>query len=149
MKSVTFVRFALEHYALYAAWSADEEINRWLGDPTQEWLDYVLTTTQSFTWMIYENDTPVAHLQVDRLEDDFSQAQVTLMIAPQLRRQGYGRHVLTSMLEQPELIHVTRFYAFIKPANIASVELFRHVGYQPVSPEPSDNGYVEYEFQRG
>ncbi len=78
MGQLTFVKFRREHYDLYTTWSADEEINRWLGDPTLEWLDHVLTTSHSFTWMIYEHDRPVANLQIDRLEDDPSQAQDTL-----------------------------------------------------------------------
>lgn len=147
MGQLTFVKFRREHYDLYTTWSADEEINRWLGDPTLEWLDHVLTTSHSFTWMIYEHDRPVANLQIDRLKDDPSQAQVTIMIAPHLRRHGYGQRILTAMLQQKELAHVTRFYAFVKPENTASVELLKTMDYKLVSPRPSDTGYVEYELR--
>jgi RimJ/RimL family protein N-acetyltransferase len=148
MGNLTFVRFKREHYDLYATWSKDEEVNRWLGDADEEWLEHVLTTVYSFTWMIYEQDIPVANLQVDFMEDEPLEAQVTIMIAPQLRRQGYGQRVLTAMLRQAELRRVTRFYAFVKPENTASVELLKKMGYELVSPEPSNSGYVEYTFLR-
>ena len=148
MAELKFVRFQAEDYALYEAWSEEDEINHWLGSATTEWRDYILATQESFVWMIYDGDNPVANLEVDLLEDDASQAQVSYMVAPGFRRQGYGRQVLTCVLEQPELQGVRRFYAFVKPANVASVGLLTALGYTLVSPEPSEQGYVEYAYVR-
>lgn len=36
-------RFQQEHYAEYAAWFADPELNRHLGPIDQEWIDAVLS----------------------------------------------------------------------------------------------------------
>lgn len=146
MDELQFVRFGQDHTALYAQWCEDAETKRWLGTPTQEWLDYVLTTDQSFTWMVYDGDVPVGQLQIDPLEGAPTVFQVSCLVAPQQRRKGYGRRILLNLLERAELKHVTEFYAWVNVANTASRALLLSSGYEPQSSEPDKDGYIKYVY---
>lgn len=148
MTTLRFVTFGEEHFGLYRKWSFHKAIHPWIGDPIQEWFDYVMNTPTCFTWMIYEGDTPVAHLEVAMLEDDHSHAQVVIIITPEKHRNGYGRRILKLMLSRQELADVTCFYAFIHRNNVASIGLFSAMGYKPTSSEPDEEGYLRYELKR-
>ncbi len=143
-----FVKFTHDHVALYAQWCEEPETKRWLGTPTQEWLDYVLTTDLSFTWIVYDDEQPIGQLQIDPLEDDPTVAQVTILVAPEQRRRGYARRMITGIHEHPALTHIVRFYARIEWENTASAALFMSMGYTPDTSERDEYGYVNYSFFR-
>lgn len=149
MTILTFIKFAPVHFDLYKEWSMEDTIHPWFGDPIPEWFDYVMTTAFCFTWMIYDKDIPVAHLEVGLIEDDHSQGQISIMVAPHRQRKGYGRRILIRMLTRKELANVKRFYAFIKPENVASVSLFTVIGLTTKMSEVNEQGYFEYELVRG
>jgi RimJ/RimL family protein N-acetyltransferase len=141
-----FIRFELAHMPLYAAWTGEGDGLRWLGAPTQEWLDYVLTTRNSLTWMVLDGARPVGHVQVDLLEDDPSQAQVSLVIAPDARRRGYARRILAALPGVPAHDHIERYYGFVHHDNAASRAMLDACGWRQLSPAPDDQGMLEYEW---
>lgn len=141
-----FAKFSHDHITLYAQWCEEPETKRWLGTPTQEWLDYVLTTDLSWTWIVYDGDLPVGQLQIDPLEDDPTVAQVTILVAPEQRRKGYARRMLNAVHTHNALTQIVRFYARIEHQNAASAALFTSMGYTPDTSEPDEYGYVNYSF---
>lgn len=96
--------------------------------------------------MVYDAQTPVAHLQIDLPEANATEAQVTIMVNPAQHRCGYGRRTLRQMLTLPELAFIKRYFAWIEPDNTASVGLFVSVGFRALSTTPDDTGYIEYEY---
>ena len=148
MADLKFVRFQSEDYELYKAWCEDEEIRRWFGPATTEWRDYVILSQSSFMWMIYDGNEPVANIQVDLSEGNSSKAHLAFMVRPGFRRKGYGRQVLLLALEQPELCDVRCFYASVEPANTASVGVLSSTSYTMTSPEPDEDGFIEYTYVR-
>jgi RimJ/RimL family protein N-acetyltransferase len=142
-----FVSFEKKDFALYALWCEDAEAKHWLSTPDEQWLNYVLTSSGVFVWMVYEDTTPVGQIHVD-VSDEGTQASISFLVPYAKRRQGYGCRMLQAMLSHPALATVQRFEAGVLPANTASARLLTKVGFKLASSEVDDEGFLTYLFLR-
>lgn len=148
MGNLCFVRFGAKRFALYRQWCREAETQRWLGEPDEQWLEYVVTAAGSFTWMIYVAETSIGQVQVDLFDDDPHQASIAFMVAPEHRKRGYGIDIVRAALTQPELAKVACFHAFIEPENHASVQLVERIGFRLLHLDPDEHGFLEYVYSR-
>ena len=76
---LNFRRFQAGDFAMYKAWFADPELERWLGPLDDEWLAAVLSERASdrATWLISDGETPVAVIETSLHPENESLAAVT------------------------------------------------------------------------
>jgi RimJ/RimL family protein N-acetyltransferase len=73
---------------------------------------------------------------------------IAYVVDPALRRRGYGVDMILSLLQVPELGHVSFFAAGIEPENTASVQCLLSAGFHPLDPVPDWEGIVYYARRR-
>ena len=71
-------------------------------------------------------------------------ANISYVVDPARRRQGYGTAVIAALLTCPQLAHVSLFVAGVEPANAGSVSCLLKHGFQPLDPTPDWEGTVYY-----
>jgi RimJ/RimL family protein N-acetyltransferase len=71
-------------------------------------------------------------------------ANISYVVDPALRRQGYGTSVIAALLTCPQLAHVSLFVAGVEPANTGSVSCLLQNGFHPLDPTPDWEGTVFY-----
>jgi RimJ/RimL family protein N-acetyltransferase len=71
-------------------------------------------------------------------------ANISYVVDPALRRQGYGTSVIAALLTCAQLAHVSLFVAAVEPANTGSVGCLLQNGFQPLDPTPDWEGTVYY-----
>ncbi|MBK9123977.1 MAG: GNAT family N-acetyltransferase [Chloroflexi bacterium] len=148
MNALRFVRFGAEHLPVFQSWFEDEATRHWLSTPDLRWFEFVTTDPQTFAWMIYDGNVPIGQAQVGHYNDDSRQASIACAVAPDRRNRGYATHLLHHLLRQTELADVEQFHAFVHPDNGASVRLVHKTGFQLVSPQPDEDGFLHYAWFR-
>ena len=163
--------FERQQLPLARPWFADADTQRWLGGPG--WPQLVLdlagrpldeyrgaVETGRFNWLAWEDDTETAVGYIgcgtyDRWTTwdggrgvtgaiGVPAANISYVVDPALRRQGYGTSVIAALLTCPELAHVSLFVAGVEPANTGSVSCLLQNGFHPLDPTPDWEGTVFY-----
>jgi RimJ/RimL family protein N-acetyltransferase len=150
MPDYRLVAFEAHHLPLYARWNHDPEVIRWLdlGCTLEEWYAYITSSDISDAFIFMEDDMPVGHLQVDRLEGDPAQAQVSLLIAPEARGRGLAALLLNVLHATGDMKDIRRFFAFVEPRHSASIAALKRAQYMPAPSQDAPPGYVVYEWRR-
>jgi RimJ/RimL family protein N-acetyltransferase len=73
---------------------------------------------------------------------------IAYVVAPALRRRGYGANMVLELMGAPALEHVSLFAAGIEPDNTASVRCLLSAGFQPIDPVVDWEGIVYYARRR-
>jgi RimJ/RimL family protein N-acetyltransferase len=128
----------------YETWFADAELRRRIERPTRVWFDYVRQTPGCFSWLIYEDGIAVGQVQMDTYPDQT--ATLGLVVKPQLRRQGYGKRILSALLERDEVAQLYRLEATIEPNNTASLRCFESAGFRQQGAEPDAEGFLHFVY---
>jgi RimJ/RimL family protein N-acetyltransferase len=153
-------------------WFADADTQRWLGGPG--WPGLVLdlqerpleeyrgaAETGRYRWLAWEDDTAVGYAGCDTYDRcttwdgspggrgvvkavPVPTANISYVVDPALRRQGYGTSVIAALLAHPQLAHVSLFIAGVEPANTGSVACLLRNGFKPLDPTPDWEGMVYY-----
>ena len=147
-------RFQQEHYAEYASWFADPELNRHLGPIDQGWLDAVLSQPESagVTWAVFRHRELVAVVEtVIDPKNQLPAAITAVAVKPSLRRQGIGTSVLRLILSLHKNKGILEHVAYISLDNMGGQRLVTRTGFVPVRSEPDERGYIEFRhlLQRG
>lgn len=101
-------------------------------DEHAAWLARKLANDGCVLYIVCEGDEPVAHVRLDRLDDDAAEISVT--VAPTARGRGIGRAAIAAATEAgAEALGVTRVVARVKPENGASRSAFTAAGYAAVA----------------
>ena len=140
-------RFQQEHFAEYASWFVDPELNSHLGPIDQEWLDAVLSQpeTAGVTWAIFRYRELVAVVETVYDPENHRSAAITaIAIKPGLRRQGIGTNVLRMILSVHKDKGITQHIAYISLHNLAGQRFVTKAGFVPVASEPDEHGYIEF-----
>jgi RimJ/RimL family protein N-acetyltransferase len=138
------LRALTERDAVLASdWFREPETSRWLGDET--WPHSLLALAEHsrdrFAYAADEDGTLVAIADAER-EDD-GRAAVAVVVAPERRRQGIGRSVITALVAREELAALD-LLAGIEVGNEAGHALVRAVGFEPLSLEPDADAFVYF-----
>jgi RimJ/RimL family protein N-acetyltransferase len=153
-------------------WFADADTRRWLGGPG--WPGLILDLherplgehrgaieTGRFSWLAWEGDTAVGYTGCDTYDRcttwdgspdgrgvvrtlPVPTANISYVVDPALRRQGYGTSVIAALVSCPQLAHVSLFVAGVEPANSGSISCLLKNGFQPLDPAPDWEGTVYY-----
>lgn len=139
--------FAAEHFAEYASWFADAELNRHLGPMDEAWLQLVLSGGEvpgDETWAVLRNGELVA--VVEALVDADNRSTYTIgavATKPALRRQGIGAMSLQRVLGLHESRGIVQHTARVSISNTAGQSCAARAGFVPVNSTPDQHGYVE------
>jgi GNAT superfamily N-acetyltransferase len=93
--------FQREHYAEYASWFIDPELNRYLGPMDEVWLEAVLSQPKlaGVTWAVFRSIELIAVVETVFDPEHRLPAGITaIAVKPNLRRQGIGPMVLQQIL---------------------------------------------------
>jgi RimJ/RimL family protein N-acetyltransferase len=71
-------------------------------------------------------------------------ANISYVVDPARRRQGYGTSIVAALLACPQLARVSLFVAGVEPANAGSISCLLKNGFQPLDPTPDWEGTVYY-----
>jgi RimJ/RimL family protein N-acetyltransferase len=144
--NLTFRIMGEQELAELRAWFNDPELNRRISYPTDEWFAYVTDTPNVFAWTVFDADTAVGMSQVDLADD--SRAYFDFAVKPDLRGHGYGRYILSQLVDQPELSAVTMLLGYVEPDNLASRRCLSSAGYHNPNETPDADGLIEFIYTR-
>jgi RimJ/RimL family protein N-acetyltransferase len=142
-----FKRFQKEHYAEYASWFSDPELNRHLGPMDLTWLEAVLSQpeSQGVTWAVLEGQALVSIVETVLDKENHLPAAVTaLATKPTLRQRGIGTTVLQMVLKRHKNVGISEHVAYISADNEAGRRCAVNAGFVAVTFQPDERGYIEF-----
>lgn len=124
------------------AWFQDAELRKRLGGmlSLRRWYECVHTDPGRFTWLVYEESTPVGLVDLETCPH--RTAWATLLVNPELRGRGYGNRILRAALSRPEVTRLKRIKAIVEHENIGSLRCLWSVGFVVEWAEPDEEGFV-------
>lgn len=144
-------RFQREHFAEYASWFADPEINLHLGPMDEEWLDVVLSQSEAegVTWAVFRGAELVAVVET-AFDPKNSLLAVIPAIAtkPELRQQGIGTAALRLILSLHKDKGIVEHIAYVSIHNLGGRLCVERAGFVPVSSTPDEHGYIEFRHRQ-
>jgi len=147
--NLSFTRFQCEHFAEYASWFSDPELNKELGPVVdEEWLSAILSQTaeEGETWAIFLETEMVGVVNATFDPEKKLPAGITeIAIKPDRRRQGLAKAALMELLADHHQRGIVSHVAYIKMTNQASRKLFEGLGFR-VNSEPDRHGFIEYKY---
>ena len=146
MSNLVFTPIDEQGLLIYQTWFNDAELSRRIEPPTRGWFDYVRYEPGYFAWMIYEDGIAVGQLQLDTYSN--RTGSMALVVKPELRNRGYGTRILRAFLERAEVRQLNRIEATIEPDNIPALHCAKSVGFVQQSPEPDDEGFLDFVYNR-
>ncbi len=138
---------------LVEPWFDDAETKRYLGgrDWPRETLALVrrlpLDATDRRAWLAFDGDSIVGLADVETYGD--GTASVAVVIDPARRSQGHGARVLELVCEELGSRGVHEVRGGVHIGNVASHRCALRAGFAPVSPEPDEDGFVDYSRRIG
>ena len=157
-------------------WFADADTQRWLGGPG--WPGLILdlhkrplgeyrgaVETGRYSWLAWDGDTAVGYVGCDTYDRcttwdgspdgrgvvktlPVPTANLSYVVDPALRRQGYGTSIIAALMASSQITHVSLFVAGVEPANTGSISCLLKNGFQPLDPAPDWEGTVYYARER-
>lgn len=101
-------------------------------DEHAAWLARRLRDPDSRLWIATEGDRPVGQVRLERQPE--GQAEISLTVAPEHRKQGYSVEILLAAgWEAVSQGFAVEIVAHVKPDNAASLAMLARAGYQIVS----------------
>ena len=140
-------QFGREHYAEYASWFVDPELNCHLGPMDEAWLEVVLSQPeeQGITWAVFRDRELVAVVEaVFDPENIFPAGISAIAIKPDLRRQGIGTAALRLALSLHKNLGIVEHVAYVSIHNPGGRRCMERTGFVPVTSEPDERGYIEF-----
>ena len=136
-------RFQPEHYAEYASWFADPELNRRLGPIDADWLEAVLSQPEreGMTWAALRGAELVAVVETALDPERRLPAVITAIATrPALRRQGIGSRVLAQVLALHRSQGIGEHLAFVAADSPGAQRCLEKAGFVRAAPEPDAHG---------
>jgi L-amino acid N-acyltransferase YncA len=113
------------------------------GNAAVRWAERVVTDPNVHAWVASRGGEPTGFVRLDVGPDRI--AELTIAIAPPLRRHGAGTRVLKLVLEQAQRLRVRRVQAIVDPANSAALSFFGENGFEEVeSPNATARTFVRW-----
>lgn len=140
-----FVELNLEELKILDEWFKDKELMDRLGGtlPLQEWFGYVQKNPKYYTWMAYSKSTPIGQINLE-ISPDYS-ASINVLTNPILRNKGYGKMMLNTLLQRPELSTVKVIEVGIEQDNTASLHIFKQVGF--IEEGIDEDGFINFSLK--
>jgi len=145
--NLEFKCFQIGHYAEYASWFRDPELNRHLGPMDQTWLDGVLSQPKSagITWAVFRGFELVAVVEtVFDPENHLLAGIAAIATKPVLRRQGIGTRVLQQILLLHKHKGFVEHVVYVSVHNSGGRRCVEKAGFVAVTAKPDERGYIEF-----
>ncbi len=168
--------FVSDQLCLVEPWFKDAETQQWLGGPDWPRMSLELADapfgefrgareTGRHRFLAWDGNAPVGYIDCGTFDRwttwqggpsgrgvvgviDEPSGAIAYVTDPALRRRGYGVDMMLSLMEVPDLEHVSLFAAGIEPENTASVRCLRTAGFRPLDPASDWEGIVYYARRR-
>jgi RimJ/RimL family protein N-acetyltransferase len=124
-------------------WFTDPETKRRMAGmlPLDRFIDFVRQAQNRICRMACMNGVPIG--LVDAEKETNGRAYVGIIVDPDLRGRGYGRRMLHGLRALAELRDGS-LHATVAPANQAAIRCLLQAGFARSSPEPDDEGFLEF-----
>lgn len=124
-----FVELTHEELKILDEWFKDKELMDRLGGilPLQDWFGFVQENPNYYTWMVYSKGTAVGQISLEISSDN--SASISILTNPALLNQGYGKKMINTLLQRPEISTVEIIKVGIEQDNIVSRHIFKQVGF--------------------
>ncbi len=140
IQQMTFTDLTTTNAETIAWWFDDPDTQRYLGD--RIWLYRVIELVQTapgtvwagitvlgrHVWLAHDDDGACGLIDMEIYDD--GSAALALVVAPNRRSQGVGRHILTALTTRPELSAVTRLFGSIEPENLGARRCCECAGFR-------------------
>jgi RimJ/RimL family protein N-acetyltransferase len=146
MPDLIFVPIDEPGLHLLQSWFKNDELQRRYDRPTDTWLEYVRNEPGVYAWIIYEDEVPVSHLQLDTEAE--GTGYVGLVVKPELRNRGYCKRILRALLDRPEVLQLNRIVGTVEADNVASHRCVEAVGFVQQGNEPDEDGFLVFVYSR-
>lgn len=111
-------------------WFQDDRLNRQLGPVDTEWLDHVLAATDGVHLVAIELGKPIGLIGIVWATPEHPFHGITdLAVRPGLRREGYGRRILSEVLTWHGHPDISRWVAFVALDNEPAINLLQSSGW--------------------
>ena len=141
-----FKQFTKEHFAEYASWFTDPDLNHRLGPMDDAWLELVTRGGElpgDETWAVLRDGELVA--VVEALVEADSPGSYTIgavATKPALRGQGIGTLSLQHVLDVHKSRGIVHHIARVSVDNVAGQRCAAKAGFMPASSAPDQHGYI-------
>lgn len=130
-------------------WRFDEQVARWTRTPDADvsfeshlaWLTNVIADPGRVLVVFERDGSPVATVRFDCLDSADGQAELSVIVDPARHGEGIGTEALAGAMQKWVPEGVRTVIANIRPANAASISLFRAGGFSFVGEQ---GGWCEY-----
>lgn len=140
------MQFTNEHFAEYASWFADPDLNRQLGPMDDAWLELVLRGGEmpgDETWAVLREGELVAVIEALVVAEDLASYTIgAVATKPMLRRQGIATWSLQHLIDLHQSRGIVEHSARVSVDNTAGQRCAARAGFVPVSSVPDKHGYI-------
>jgi len=109
-----------------------------------QWFNSSLNNTDRKLYIGEIDSTKIGVCRFDR-DTKSEVVEVSININPKCRGRGYGKRLLASSIKAFQEVYRCEFLAKIKPENLASLKIFKSVGFQDISFKKEMIVLVKYE----
>ena len=113
------------------------------------------TETGRYRWLALDGDLPLGYIDCGAYDRwttwdgervvasiEVPCAAIAYVVDPAIRRRGYGRQILETLFEAPEVARVELFGAGEDPDNVASIRCLKAAAYVQENEEPDFEGML-------
>ena len=97
-----------------------------------QWFNSSLNNTDRKLYIGQIGSTKIGVCRFDH-DTNSDVVEVSINMNPKCRGRGYGQRLLASSIQTFQKVYKSEFLAKIKPENLASLKIFKSVGFQEIS----------------
>jgi ribosomal protein S18 acetylase RimI-like enzyme len=144
---LSFRPFAAEDARLLGTLLAGAGLGVPAGVATASWAGRLVNDPNISCWVACIGRRVVGFFRLDTGPD--RQAEVTLIVAPVLRRQGIGRRLLDECLTHARARGLRRILAVVQAENTVAIEFFEDAGFRSDGAKTPGNVHLQRLIHRG
>lgn len=132
-----------------------QQITEWHKEPetlyrvsiedTDTWFKSVSSNLDYFVWVAREDNELVGEVIVEIIE--YKKAVIAFIVNPVLRKQGYGKKLIRSLVDYRFLKDINEFEAWIDEDNLGSIKCVEAVGFIRAKSQIDDD-QIKYIYKR-
>ena len=142
-----FRKFTEYDIDLLRSWRKDHLVQKYVHYASlEDWFNYVNENPNYYSWIAYERELPDVAVGIVNVEEYKPLVgAISVITNPVLRGKGYGAKIVKYVIQQPEIAHLKKIEAFIKPENVPSLKCFQKANFIN---HGLNDGLFEYVFEK-
>lgn len=126
-----FKRFKKEHFSSYQKWFEDPWLQAALGPMDHAWLEHILHDQSGAQYAIFEAEKMVAVLGTVWASKQHTYHTITdLAIRPDLRRKGWGRKVLRTLIHCLNVPKADGWVTYVESSNSKAIDFMKQCDWE-------------------